>query len=63
MYIIGLCSSSTTDSERKQQCVTLDRDKNDLGSVEKWQVFQLYETWPSLIRQRLSFEHLKVLYP
>lgn len=41
MYIIGLYSSSTTDSERKQQCVTLDHDKNDLGSVEKWQVFQL----------------------
>lgn len=59
MYI-GLCSYSTTDSERKQQCVTLD--ENDLGSVKKWQAYQLHETWPSLIGQLLSFEHFKGLF-
>lgn len=61
MCIIGLCPYSTTDSEEKQQCVALDNE-NDLVGVEKWQVYQLHETWPSPIRQLLSDEHLKVLF-
>lgn len=34
-------------------------DENDLGSVKKWQAYQLHETWPSLIGRLLSFEHFK----
>lgn len=59
MYI-GLCSYSTTDSERKQQCMALD--ENDLGSVKKWQAYQLHEIWPFLTGQLLSLEHFKGLF-
>lgn len=41
--------------------MTLDNE-NDLGSVEKWQAYQLHETWPSPIKQLLSLKHLKVLF-
>lgn len=61
MCIIELCSYSTSGSEGKQPCVALGNE-NDLASVEKWQVYQLHETWPSPIRQLLSVECLKVLF-
>lgn len=61
MYLTVLCSYSTLDPERKQQCMTLDNE-NDLGNTDKWQTYQMHETCPSPIRQLLSLKHLKVLF-
>lgn len=61
MYLTVLCSYSTPGPKRKQQCVTPDNE-NDLGSVAKWQAYQLPETWPSPVRQLLSLKHLEVLF-
>lgn len=66
MYMIVLCSYSiATDSEKKQQCVTLDNE-NDFGSIEKWQVYQLYETWLSAVQAAFIFrvfEGIILRYP